>query len=82
MSLESNGDLRLDNVPRPEDCRGECRVSLSRLKIRTESLSYAQVIDLRNYAPFFTYKPGYILGGDVPGLLDEGYLRVVYLERK
>ncbi|KZP26227.1 hypothetical protein FIBSPDRAFT_949697 [Athelia psychrophila] len=63
--LESNGDLCLDKVPRPDDCRGECRV-----------------IDPRNYAPFFAYQPGHILAGDLSDLLDEGYLRVVYLKPK
>lgn len=41
-----------------------------------------QAIDPKNFAPFFAYRPGYVEAGDLPNLMDEGYLRVAYIVNK
>ncbi len=84
VPLEQNGDLNLRSIARPEGLVGDCRVSWSSCH-EFQSLtgtSAIQVIDPKNRAPLYEYRPGFVLAEDIPRLMQYTYLRLEFVAKK
>jgi hypothetical protein len=76
---EPNGDVNLVALAQQLPVEGVLRVC-SQISGRQQSNpEHLQVIDPRNFRPFYQYVPGVLKAHDVKSLLENNYLRVAVL---
>ena len=76
--LDSNGDLNLEGLKVALAVEGNIHVSDNVwLGITQLGDLLTQVIDPKNFRPFFEYVPGVLRCHDVHDLLDHNYLRMI-----
>jgi hypothetical protein len=84
VPLEWNRDLNLRSIARPEGLVGDCCVSwlsCHEFQLLTGT-SAIQVIDPKNHAPFYKYRPGFVLAKDIPQLMQYTYLWLEFVVKK